>query len=142
MSTTVYYNLIAVESRCWSGSRNMRAPGRCEQGGIGEKEDHGTSSLVFVVYGLSISFAVGRVGQFCRQYYWEQYIGPLLAKIPIILLLLVLVVIHNFKFHIFVIVLLLLVFKIRNIGLFLVHIWYCVGIVHFQALITKVKIIQ
>ena len=85
---------------------------------------------------------VSRVGTICRQYYWEQYIGPLLAKIPIILLLLVLVVIHNFKFHIFVIVLLLLVFKIRNIGLFLVHIWYCVGIVHLQALITKVKIIS
>ena len=44
-----------------------------------------------------------RVGTICRQYYWEQYIGPLLAKIPIILLLLVLDGIHNFKFHIFVI---------------------------------------
>ena len=86
--------------------------------------------------------ALCRVGTICQQYYWEQYIGPLLAKIPIILLLLVLVVIHNLKFHIFVIVLLLLVFKIRNIGLFLVHIWYCVGIVHLRALITKVKIIS
>ena len=83
-----------------------------------------------------------RVGTIYRQYYWEQYIGPLLAKIPMILLLLAFVLIHNFKFQIFVIVLLLLVFKIRNIGLFLVCIWYCVGIVHLQALITKVKIIS
>ena len=38
----------------------------------------------------------------CRQYYWEQYIDPFLAKIPIILLVLVLVVFHVFKLYIFV----------------------------------------
>ena len=35
----------------------------------------------------------------CRQYYWEQHIGPLLAKIPIILLLLLLLEFKIFLFH-------------------------------------------
>ena len=35
----------------------------------------------------------------CRQYYWEQYIGPLLSEIPIILLLLVLLDFRIFLFY-------------------------------------------
>ena len=42
---------------------------------------------------------MNRVGTICRQYYWEQYIGPLLAKIPIILLLLVLLDFLIFLFY-------------------------------------------
>ena len=42
-----------------------------------------------------------------------------------------------FSVLLFVILLVLLVFKIRNIGMYLVNIWYCIGIVHFYALIKK-----
>ena len=67
-----------------------------------------------------------RVGQFCRQQYWEQYIGPILARIPIFLLVLLLVVIYIFSLLIIVTVLLLLVSKIKNIGFFIDYIWYCI----------------
>ena len=84
---------------------------------------------------------MSRVGQFCRQYYWEQYIGPFFEKIPIFLLVLLLVVIYIFSLLISVTVLLLLFSKIKNIGFFMDNIWYCIGIVYLHALIKKVEII-
>ena len=80
---------------------------------------------------------VFRVGQFCRQYYWEQYIGPFFCKNPNIFIGIAIGCNSYFSVLLFVILLVLLVFKIRNIGMYLVNIWYCIGIVHFHALIKK-----
>ena len=78
------------------------------------------------------SSVIVRHEHMCRQYYWEQYIGPFFDKkynssIGI--------GIGTFKVAIFAFLLLLLVIKILNIGLYLGNIWYCFDIVQWHTLI-------